>query len=105
MRIMVMFDLPTGSKAERKSYAGFRRFLISDGYTMEQFSVYSRVTLGRDSVDVHMGRLKKNLPAAGRVTVFCMTEKQYEDREVLVCTSGSRTKQSLDIGSQLTIVF
>ena len=43
MRMLVMFDLPTGSKKERRSYADFRKFLIKDGYHMEQFSVYSRV--------------------------------------------------------------
>lgn len=42
MRMLVMFDLPTGSKKERRSYADFRKFLIKDGYHMEQFSVYSR---------------------------------------------------------------
>lgn len=38
MRMLVLFDLPTGSKKERKSYAEFRKFLIKDGYHMEQFS-------------------------------------------------------------------
>ena len=32
MRLMVLFDLPTGNKKERKSYAEFRKFLIHDGY-------------------------------------------------------------------------
>jgi len=102
MRIIVLFDLPTGSKKERKTYAAFRKFLISDGYTMEQFSVYSRVTLGRDNANTHLARLRENLPAASRVTAFCITEKQYEDRMVLVCTGGYEIKNN-DIGEQLTI--
>ena len=43
MRLLVLFDLPTGSKAERRQYSEFRKFLIQDGYHMEQFSVYSRL--------------------------------------------------------------
>lgn len=99
-----MFDLPTGSKAERKSYAEFRRFLIEDGYQMEQFSVYSRVTLGRDSMAKHIERLKGNLPSAGRVVALTLTEKQYEDREVLVCTSNYES-ELMDIGAQMTLVL
>ena len=104
MRIIVLFDLPTGSRAERKTYAAFRRFLMEDGFVMEQFSVYSRATLGRDSMDVHIKRLKANLPAAGRVTVLCLTEKQYEGRLTLVCTDGYRSRAK-DLGGQLTLIL
>lgn len=104
MRIVVMFDLPTGSKTERKSYAKFRKFLENDGYQMEQFSVYTRTTLGRDCMKTHVDRLKNNRPLAGRVVVFTVTERQYEDREVLVCSSGYE-KDVLDLGAQMTLVF
>ena len=67
-RLLVMFDLPTGSKRERKSYALFRKFLINDGYHMDQYSVYSRVLLSRDSAETHLQRLRANLPEAGEVT-------------------------------------
>ena len=104
MRLVVMFDLPTGSKRERKTYAEFRKFLIGDGYNMEQFSVYTRVSLGRDNMDAHVERLKANLPAAGRVTLFCLTEKQYEDRSVLVCSDDYKPAAQ-DLGAQLTLFF
>lgn len=104
MRMLVLFDLPTGSKKERKSYAEFRKFLIKDGYHMEQFSVYSRVLLSRDSAEAHLKRLKANLPVAGAVTVLTLTEKQYEGREVLVDSRPSAGKSS-DPGPQLTLAF
>lgn len=104
MRMLVLFDLPTGSKKERKSYAEFRKFLIKDGYHMEQFSVYSRVLLSRDSVDTHLKRLKANLPIAGAVTVITLTEKQYEGREVLVDSRPNASRQN-DPGPQLTLMF
>lgn len=102
--MLVMFDLPTGSKRERKAYAMFRKFLIKDGYAMEQYSVYSRVLLTRDSAAAHMRRLKANLPPAGVVTVLTLTEKQYESREVLVSV-GRSLPSTADLGSQLTLAF
>lgn len=104
MRIVVMFDLPTGSKAERKSYAEFRKFLVDDGYIMEQFSVYTRVTLGRDNLQTHIERLKCHLPKAGRITLFALTEKQYEDRMVLVYSS-EYAPQEVEIGAQMTLII
>ena len=105
MRMLVLFDLPTGSKRERKSYSEFRKFLIKDGYHMEQFSVYSRILLSRDSADAHLKRLKANLPMAGEVTVLVLTEKQYEGREILVHTRAKKGSQVSDLGSQMTLVF
>ena len=104
MRMLVLFDLPTGSKKERKSYAEFRKFLVKDGYHMEQFSVYSRVLLTRDSAEMHLKRLKVNLPEAGEVTVLTLTEKQYESRDVLVHTRTNEAR-AVDPGSQMTLAF
>lgn len=104
MRLLVLFDLPTGSKKERRSYSEFRKFLVKDGYHMEQFSVYSRVLLSRDSAEAHLRRLKENLPLAGAITVLTLTEKQYESREVLVDTRSKRNT-CVDPGSQMTLAF
>lgn len=102
MRLMVLFDLPTGNKAERKSYAEFRKFLVKDGYYMEQFSVYSRLLLTRESAASHIARLREHLPDAGEVTVIQMTEKQYEDRIVLL---SDRKEEPLEQSAQLTLVL
>ncbi|WP_216395888.1 CRISPR-associated endonuclease Cas2 [Arcanobacterium phocae] len=99
---MVMFDLPTSSKAARISYRKFREFLLDDGYFMEQYSVYSRLALGRDSLETHLQRIKANLPSAGTVTVFSFTDKQYSDRKVLI-QSRKTTENQQD--SQLTLFF
>lgn len=71
---------------------------------MEQYSVYSRVLLSRASTEAHLARLRKNLPEAGQVTALVLTEKQFEDREVLVNTSVHKDPQ-MDIGAQLTLVI
>lgn len=103
MRLLVMFDLPTGNAAERKTYAQFRKFLIKDGYYMEQFSVYSRVLSSRDRAQSHLERLKANLPLAGAVTALLLTEKQYEERAILIDTRSAQTYEEL--GPQLTLAF
>lgn len=103
MRLLVMFDLPTGSKKDRKSYAQFRKFLLDDGYQMEQFSVYSSLSFSRENIQSHIARLRANLPEAGIVTVYQFTEKQYEGRELLVNTYSNNART--DTGAQLTLSF
>lgn len=49
MRLVVMFDLPTKTKADKDNYIKFKRFLDDDGYQREQNSVYSRNLLSRAS--------------------------------------------------------
>ena len=98
-----MFDLPTGSTSEKKAYAEFRKFLLGDGYQMEQFSVYTRVCMGAHNADTHMRRLRAALPIAGRVVALPLTEKQYEAREVLV---GAPTAScNIDLGDQMTLIL
>ena len=38
MRVLVFFDLPVETKAERREYARFRRALVKDGFLMMQES-------------------------------------------------------------------
>ena len=42
MWIVVLFDLPTETKAQRKHHAQFRKSLLKDGFSMMQYSVYKR---------------------------------------------------------------
>ena len=88
MRILVFFDLPVASKPDRKSYAAFRKYLISDGYDMLQYSVYSRITQNHDDSQKHISRLMKHQPPKGSVRVMLVTEKQYNSMLILV---GNRT--------------
>ena len=84
MRILVMFDLPVKTKAQRRSATQFRNFLVGDGYHMVQYSVYARVCNGRDSVETHRRRIMLALPPQGSVRMLVITEKQYGAIELLV---------------------
>lgn len=40
--MILMFDLPVMTKAQRKAASGFRNWLLDKGWEMSQFSVYLR---------------------------------------------------------------
>ena len=84
MRIMVFFDLPVKTAAQRRTANLFRRFLLNDGYHMVQYSVYARICNGTDSVETHKARLKAALPERGAVRMMVVTEKQFNAIDILV---------------------
>lgn len=84
MRLLVFFDLPVVTRAERRAYTIFRRFLLNDGYDMIQFSVYGRIVNGNDAEQKHMKRLVDNLPPEGSVRCLTVTEKQFASMKLLV---------------------
>ena len=97
---MVFYDLPVVSKADRKRYAKFHKFLLRDGYDMLQFSVYGRICSGQESVDKHLARLKANLPPKGSVRSMQVTEKQFAEIRVLV--GEKKTKEDRKFAEQLS---
>jgi len=102
MRIIVFFDLPTKTKKNKRNYVQFRRFLLNDGYDMIQFSVYSRIIVGKDAKMAHYDRIKRNLPPEGSIRCMTVTEKQYSEIEILV---GKRTIQEERIGGVQLLLF
>jgi len=84
MRILIFFDLPVKTSAERREATRFRNFLLRDGYHMLQYSVYARVCNGMDAVEKHRLRVRNNLPDNGTVRMLTITEKQYESIEILL---------------------
>jgi len=82
-----MFDLPVGSKKERKAATDFRNFLLDQGFEMSQFSVYLRFCSGKEQTEVFARRIKLNLPMEGKVHILCFTDKQYEN---LICFRGRK---------------
>jgi len=79
MWMMVIFDLPVGTKPQRKAANRFRHFLLDHGFTMSQFSVYMRFCGGKDQTEAYMKRIQRSLPKTGLVQVLFFTDKQYEN--------------------------
>jgi CRISPR-associated protein Cas2 len=100
--LVVAFDLPVGTKAQRKRATDFRKFLIDDGYQMIQFSVYARpcVTFARQQT--HLDRLKGNLPPEGSVRAIFVTRSQWERSCVIQGSPASETEAE-DLPEQIQL--
>jgi len=77
MWVLVFFDLPTETKKDIHNYALFRKSLKKDGFTMFQYSIYTRCCPSRENAEVHSKRVKRNLPPDGFVCIMCITDRQY----------------------------
>ena len=84
MRVLVMFDVPVGSKDERKKATKFRNNLLKQGFFMMQFSVYMRVVRGLTAANSVVERLKKILPPKGNIRSLIITEKQFDKMQLLL---------------------
>ncbi len=79
MWMMVIFDLPVGTKGERRAATRFRNFLLDQGFAMSQFSVYMRFCGGKDQAEAYTRRIERSLPKTGLIQILGFTDKQYEN--------------------------
>lgn len=89
MWVLVLYDLPTDTKANMKAAGLFRKRLLDDGFSLFQFSMYVRHCPSRENAEVHIKRVKAILPKAGKVAIICITDKQFGDIEIFF----ARTKE------------
>lgn len=82
--MFVFFDLPVGTKADRRNATRFRNFLKNDGFMMLQWSVYARVCRGEDAAEKHLQRVTGNLPPRGSVRTLQVTDRQYARMRLLL---------------------
>lgn len=102
MRLIVFFDLPVTTKQKKHIYAVFRRFLLTDGYDMLQWSVYGRMVNGIDDAQKHLQRLEANLPPEGSVRCLQISEKQFATMRLLV---GARSFQEKTVTAEQMLLF
>lgn len=96
MRLMIMFDLPTETAADRKKYRTFRKSLINSGFVMIQYSVYVRVCSNMSTAKLLEQKIMKFLPDEGLVQSLMLTEKQYNDMHLLIGTEVADVRNSSD---------
>lgn len=82
--MFVFFDLPVGTKTDRRNATRFRKFLKDDGFMMLQWSVYARVCRGEDAAEKHDTRVTKHLPPRGSVRTLRVTDRQYARMKLLL---------------------
>lgn len=90
MWMMVMFDLPVGTKKERKVATAFRKFLLDQGFEMSQFSVYMRFCSGKEQAEAYTKKVEACVPSTGKVHIVYITDKQYEN----IVSYDGRTKEA-----------
>jgi CRISPR-associated protein Cas2 len=100
MWLVVMFDLPTDTRKDRRAYTDFRKYLLQDGFEQLQYSVYKRYCSSRENAEAHVGRVSGNLPDKGEVRILQVTEKQFEKMLVFW---GRRPRQAEPAPEQLTL--
>jgi CRISPR-associated protein Cas2 len=79
MWMFVFFDLPVVEEDDRKAYTEFRKFLLDEGFSMSQYSVYTRLMASKEAFESCVKRIQKALPHAGKVDIVGITDKQYEN--------------------------
>lgn len=79
MWLVVLFDLPVGTKKERKAATRFRQKLLDLGFEMTQYSVYLRFCAGKEQAESYERKIEQAMPGAGKVHVMAITDKQYEN--------------------------
>lgn len=100
MWTLVMYDLPTETRKERKAAAQFRKDLLKDGFNMFQFSMYIRHSSSSENADVHVKRVKKSLPEHGAVGILQITDKQFGQMEIFY---GKKLTERPDVPQQLEL--
>lgn len=94
--MMVMFDLPTLTKQERKRAHNFRQYLLDEGFTMAQLSVYLRFIGSREKTLAFSRRIKEKVPPLGKVSVLYFTDKQFGTIETFFNTKLEKAQKNPD---------
>ncbi len=75
--VMVMFDLPVGSRQQRKLASAYRKWLLDLGFSMVQLSVYSKYLVNATGLRSILPKLKGAVPPGGEVRVIRLTDEQW----------------------------
>lgn len=92
---LVLFDLPTDTKEERKVASRFRKELLNEGYFMVQYSVYARCAVTLDRKESISNNLRTIAPTTGNVHTIFITESQWKNSEVICSLPRNTLKRIL----------
>ena len=93
MWLVVMFDLPTQTKQDRKRYRWLSRYLDAQAYVRLQYSVYAKVFNSLESANHGKKRLREFVQTnvkKGNVRMLLFTDAQFGKMELIV---GETSKQ------------
>lgn len=101
MRVLVFFDLPVLTAKERREYRRFRNELLKNGFIMLQNSVYCRMALNKTYADRAVSQIKKMKPSNGLVMTLMVTEKQFQNMEII---TGEFSTDVINSDERLVII-
>ncbi len=103
MWIMVMFDMPTETKKDKKKYRWFRGRLIKEGYIMMQYSIYIKSYHSYESAVYGKKKLKEFIKVnllKGSIRIMLFTDKQFSNMDIIV---GAKKKSERSAPKQLLL--
>lgn len=101
MRLVIFFDLPVETSAQRREYRRFRKFLLRSGFVMMQESVYSKIVLNATAAAAVRENIRKHKTAEGLIEMVLVTERQFERMEIIV---GEAQNLVIDSDERLVIL-
>ena len=94
MRVLVFFDLPVTTTAERRAYSAFRKYLLRAGFMM-------MLALNGTAANVIMESVRRNKPEKGLIHMLTVTEKQFSRMEIVL---GEFRSEVVDSDERLVIL-
>lgn len=77
MWLLVMFDLPTKTKRQRREATRYRNGLLDLGFSQVQLSVYCKYLINASGVRAILQPLRLNIPDYGAVRILRLTDEQW----------------------------
>ncbi len=84
MRLMLFFDLPVEKASERREYRQFVKLLKKNGFFMLQKSIYVKMGIDAQVIDLTIKKIKKEVPKNGNIMILTITEKQFSNIEIIL---------------------
>ena len=103
MWLLLMFDLPTKTKKQRKRYHWFHAELEKEGYSMIQYSVYGKIFSSVESANLGKKRIKDFIKANiknGNIRLLMFTDKQFAAMDLII---GEKTVEEDNEPKQLLL--
>jgi len=103
MWLLLMFDLPTQTKTQRRRYRWFHKELEVEGYNMLQYSVYGKIFSSTESANLGKKRIKdfvkKNIKN-GNIRLLMFTDKQFASMDIII---GEKSEEERNEPKQLLL--
>lgn len=89
MRLILFFDLPVETKAQRRAYTRFVKDIKKLGFYMMQKSVYLKLVIDGQAAASTVLNVRTMVPSHGDIAILTITEKQFQTIEFLLGESYS----------------